>query len=76
MVEVGIFSDAALALFAATVFVNLGKAAVQIFGGDVTSDAVEPLKWGKQKLHDAAEDEARLATWAQREGRVPRLIEL
>ena len=72
----GLFSDAALKLFAATVFVNLGKAAFQIYGGYVTSDAVEPLKRPKEMLHGVAQDEARLATWAQREGRVPRLIEL
>ena len=40
----GFFSDAALALFAATVFVNLGTAAFKNLGDDVSSDAVKPLK--------------------------------
>ena len=55
---------------------NPGTIAVQNLGGDVTSDAVEPLKWGKEMLRDVAEAEAGLGTWAQSEGRVPRLIEL
>ena len=43
----GFFSWAALALFAATDFVNLGTAAFKNLGGAVSSDAVKPLKMGK-----------------------------
>ena len=43
-VEVGFFSDAALAVFVDTVYANLGKTTVLISGGDLTSDAVKPLK--------------------------------
>ena len=43
----GYSSDAALTLFAATVFVNLGTATFEDLGADVSSDAVKPLEENK-----------------------------
>ena len=40
----GFFSDAALTVFVDTVYANLGETTVLISGGDLTSDAVKPLK--------------------------------
>ena len=43
-VEVGFFSDAALTVFVDTVYGYLGKTTFLTSGGDLTSDAVKPLK--------------------------------